>query len=322
MKKSPKKNETKNKGNSTKEKDTENKKEESKKNGNKSNNKDGQSKDEKDKKVTIVEKKKHTKFNLDFIYRREKYTLENLLDNSLISLIKRKISEKIKVDQKFLKFYYKEKELKEDSNKTNVFIMIKDDNAPFIDVKKELVTNQDIISLSTNGNLIYKVSCKPIPDYSDLVNKIEQFFKDICLEKNYLCEPTSSNSYDVCFSCSDHCFQFKRYMMNITRTDKKMYGKTKYVIVPVDKSKIIEPRIERTEEETDENSNKIEKIVVKNDKNQEIEIEYRKMKHREDDYFQKDFMNKGPYNYINEIKKKEEKDSKKKWISKKNFSAI
>ena len=273
-----------------------------------------------EKKVTIVEKKDPIKFNLDFIYRREKYTLKNLKDNSLVSFIKRKISEKLEVDAKNLKYYYKNKELKNDSDKTNVYAMIKDDPVPFIDVKKESIINQNIISLSTKINLIYKVKSTKIPNYSDFVDKIEQFFKDVCLEKHYICEPISNNDYEVCFSCSDHCFQFKRYMMNISRIDK-MYEKSRFTILKVDKSKIIEPKIERTIEETNENNNKIEKIIVK-DKKKIFEIEYRRMKHRENDYFQKDFVNSGPYLSLEDIKKEEEKKSKKRWVGKRNFSVV
>lgn len=285
----------------------------------KKNNKVEEKKD--DKKVTIVEKKDPIKFNLDFIYRRERYTLKNLKDNSLVSLIKRKISEKIQVDVNKLNFYYKNKELKEDSNKTNVYEMIKGDTAPFIDVKKQSTINQNIISLNSKINLIYKVESTNISNYSDFVDKIEQFFKDVCLEKHYLCEPTGTNTYHVCFSCSDHCFQFKRYMMNISRLEK-MYEKSCFNVLKVDKSQIIEPKIENPIEEIDTDSNKIEKIVVVNKKNKEIEIEYRKMKHREDDYFQKDFVNSGPYLSLKEIQKQEEKESKKKWVGKKNFSVV
>lgn len=229
----------------------------------KKNNKVEEKKD--DKKVTIVEKKDPIKFNLDFIYRRERYTLKNLKDNSLVSLIKRKISEKIQVDLNKLNFYYKNKELKEDSNKTNVYEMIKGDTAPFIDVKKQSTINQNIISLNSKINLIYKVESTNISNYSDFVDKIEQFFKDVCLEKHYLCEPTGTNTYHVCFSCSDHCFQFKRYMMNISRLEK-MYEKSCFNVLKVDKSQIIEPKIENPIEEIDTDSNKIEKIVVVNKK--------------------------------------------------------
>ena len=41
---------------------------------------------------------------------------------------------------------------------------------------------------------------------------------------------------------------------------------------------------------------KIEKIVVKDKKKgNDIEIEFRKIKHKENDYFPKEFINKGPY---------------------------
>ena len=242
----------------------------------------------------------------------------------MVSLIKRLIAKKISVDIKELKFYYKEKELKnvDEENNKNVYEMIKSDNVPFIEVKKESLNNQNIISLNTKVNLIYKISCEPVSSYVDLVNKIEQFFRDICLEKNYLCEPTKKDAYDVCFSCSDHYFQFKRYMMNISRTDKQ-YEKTKFNILKVDKSKIIEPKIERKVEEEEEGSNVIEKMIVQDKKTKkEVKIEYKKMKHKEDDYFQKDFINSGPYETYEEIKKKEEKENEKKRVGKKKFSVV
>ena len=338
------------------------------------------------------EKKPVIKYNLDFIYRREKYTLTNLKEGYSISTIRDLISKKISVNAKDLRLYYKDqelkviekektndekkdkelndkelkekelaekelkekelkekaskekqkdkdkdkelkeddkdKELKEEEKEINVYELIKNDNAPFLDVRKESQNNQNIISLNTKVNLIYKVHCKPVSSYLDLVNKVEQFFRDICLEKHYLCEPTAKDEYDVCFSCSDHCFQFKRYMMNISRTDAQ-YKKTKFDIPKVDKSKIIEPKIEKNKEneEIDENINKTEKIksVYYNQKTKiktEVDIEFKRMKHKEDDYFQKEFINTGPYVKYEEIKKKQENDDKKKWISKKKFSVV
>lgn len=270
-----------------------------------------QNKDTKEENKAQEEKKPLIKFNLDFIYRREKYTL-NLKSNCLVSFLKRKIGEKINVDIKNLKFYYKETELKNDADKTNVYDMIKNDkNVPFIDVKKEIPVSQDIISLNTKSNLIYKVECKPISSYRDLIEKIEKFCTDSCIDKNYLCEPVSTDTYYACFSCSDHCYQFKRYMMNIARQENDK--KTKFEIMKVDKSRIIEPKIEQNVEDTEEYG-KVEDMVVK-DKNTDknITIKFRKIKHKEDDYFQKDFLNSGP-NIPNEpIKGKEKTDKKKKW---------
>ena len=46
------------------------------------------------------------------------------------------------------------------------------------------------------------------------------------------------------------------------------------------------------------------------------------MKHRENDYFQKEFVNVGPYESYEDIKKKMDKDDKTKWVSKKKFSVV
>ena len=257
------------------------------------------------------EKPNQNKYKLDFIYRREKYTLNNLQDNCLVSFMKRKISEKLEVDKKALKFFYKDNEIKEESDKNNLREMIKDDPFPIIEVKKESLNEQNIISLNTKVNLVYKVKCTQIADYIDFINKIEQFFKDICIENHYLCEPIATNTYNVCFLCGDHCFQFKRYMMNISRMDKN-YEKAKFEVLGADKSQIIEPEIEVKEEVEDDSYGKVEKMVVKDKKTKkDIEIEFRKIKHKEKDYFQKDFINKGPYE-DNMTKKPEEKNQGKK----------
>ena len=321
---------SKSKGKVSKE-EVEQKKEDRKKSSGKSPQADQKGKTnnkEEEKKKQEEKGKKLETFNLDFIYRREKFTVQKLVKNMLISRLKLIIAKKISVEANVLVFFYKDKELKAEDDKKNVFEMIKDDPIPFIEVKKVPKENQDIISLNSKVNLVYKVTCSPVNSYSDLVNKIEQFFRDICLEKHYLCEPTDKNKYDVCFSCSDHCFQFKRYMMNLQRTDKQ-YEKTKFEVQKVDKTKVIEPKIEHNvnkennidEDEKAKNSFKKMKVVDKKTK-KEVEFEYKVMKHRENDYFQKEFVNVGPYESYEDIKKKMDTDDKTKWVSKKKFSVV
>ena len=256
-------------------------------------NKDNKTKKESEKSPEKKEQKK-LRYKIDFIYRRQKYTLKNLIEDYLISKIKSKIAKELNLDLKYLKFYYKENELKGDTDKNVFYQLIKDDHFPIIEVKKESLNEQNITSLNTNLNLIYKVNCKNITDYQDLINKIEQFFKDICIDNHYLCEPKGANEYDVCFLCSDHCFQFKRYMMNYSRIEK-LYSKATFKVLDVDKNLLIQNDINNNYEE-DENYGKIEKIVVKDKKKgNDIEIEFRKIKHKENDYFPKEFINKGPY---------------------------
>ena len=310
-----------------KEKSPQNKKPEKKKSASNSKSKDGSKNKTKNKavkdplpKFDKPENPNSNKYKLDYIFRREKYTLKNLQENNLISLMKRKIAEKLNVDKKALKFYYKESEIKEERDKEKLHDMIKDDPFPIIEVKKEILNEQNIISLNTKVNLVYKVKCSKITDYIDFINQIEQFFKDICIENHYLCEPIETNKYNVCFLCSDHCFQFKRYMMNISRMNK-LYEKASFEVLGADKSQIIEPELEVKEEVEDDSYGKLEKMKVKDKKtDKEYEIEFRKIKHKENDYFQKDFINKGPYEDSTIKKKEEEKNKSKKKKKKKEFT--
>lgn len=260
---------------------------EDRKSPNKKGNKNNKENEDK-KKEEATDKK--VKFDLDFIYRREKYTLKNLLSNLLICGVKRLISKKLSIDLKELKFYYKDKEMKDD--KLNIYEMVKADNFFYIEVKKESGNSKDIISMNTKVNLVYKVKCTNITNYIDLNEKIEKFFRDLCLESHFLCEPTSLTTYEIGLSCKDHCFQFKRYMMTLQRTDK-LYEKSTVEILPVDKNKIITPQVERVT--TD--------IKKKND-------------------FPDGFINVGPYITFEDIKKKDEKEGKKKWMDKKGFSVV
>ena len=313
-----------------KEKSPQKKKEDQKKSQSNSKGKEGDKTKAKNKggkdplpKFENLQKNSTPKYKLDFIFRREKYTLNNLQENCLISFMKRKIAEKLNVDKKVLKFYYKENEIKEEKDKENLHQMIKDDPYPIIEVKKETLNEQNIISLNTKVNLVYKVECRKITDYIDFINQIEQFFKDICIENHYLCEPIKTNTYNVCFLCSDHCFQFKRYMMNISRMNK-LYEKAEFKVLGADKSQIIEPEVEVKEEVEDDSYGQVEKMMVKDRKsNKEIEIEFRKIKHKENDYFPKDFINKGPYEDTTakkkvEVRSKSNNKSKKK--KKKEFT--
>ena len=59
--------------------------------------------------IDIIIESKYTKFNLDFIYRREKYTLKNLYSNFLISKIKKLISKKLSLDIPFIHIYHKKR---------------------------------------------------------------------------------------------------------------------------------------------------------------------------------------------------------------------
>ena len=236
------------------------------------------------KQIEVIIEKKYINFDLDFIYRREKYTLKNLYSNYLISRIKKLISKKISVDINLLHIYYLDKEIIND--KLNVFDMIENHKIKYFIVKKETPINENVISLNTNIHLIYKIRCKGILNIKDFIDKIEIFFRERCLDKHYLCEPIGNNCYDVSFSCEDNCFQFKRYMMIVKKLDNN-YINTNYEFIPFDKNDILHPRLTIIEP-TIRNSESI-------------------------------FINKGPYMTYEEIQKKNEKEERKKWIFNKGF---
>lgn len=227
--------------------------------------------------------KKPTPFNLDFIFRRERYILKNILSNYLLSRVKKLISKKISVDLNLIHVYYLDKEITND--KINVYDLIKNNAVKFFEVKKESPINENIISLNSNVNLIYKVKCKNIENAKDFIDKIELFFRDKCLDNHYLCEPVGINIYDVGFCCEDTCYQFKRYMNLVKKLDPN-YSKTTFEYVPFEKKKVLMPRLSNFP--TLSSSESL-------------------------------YINKGPYMTYEDIQKNNEKEGRKKWISKKGF---
>ena len=245
-----------------------------------------QEKEGKNEQIDIIIESKYINFNLDFIYRREKYTLKNLYSNYLISKLKKLISKKLSIEINLIHIYYQDKEITDD--KLNVYDLIKDNKTKYFLVKKEPPINEDLVSLSTNQLLSYKLKCTGIRDYKDFLNKIESFFIDRCLDKHYICEPLGENGYLIGFSCEDICFQFKRYMLLLKKIDDK-YINSKCEFKPIDKSVII---------------------------NSKINIDLSNNKYN---YKESEFINKGPYMTYEEMQRKNEKEEKKKWINKNGF---
>ena len=234
-------------------------------------------------KIEKIEKKYIT-FNLDFIFRRERYILKNLLSNYLISRLKKIISKKISVETNLIHIYYLDKEIV--NEKLNVYDLIKNNKIKYFEIQKENPINENIISLNSNANLIYKVKCKNIENAKDFIDKIDIFFRERCLDKHYLCEPVGVNIYDVAFACKDNCYQFKRYMTIVKRLDSN-YNNTSYEYVPFEKDKLTLPKI----------------------------TNFPKLRNNSESIF----INKGPYMTYEDIQKKNEKENKKKWVSKKDF---
>jgi len=224
------------------------------------------------------------KYDLDFIFRRQRYILKNLSSDCLLSRIKKLINKKISVDLNLIHIYYLDKEITDD--KINVYDLIKDNKIKYFEVKKEFPANENIISLNSNLNLIYKVKCKNIENAKDFIDKIDTFFREKCLDKHYLCEPVAINTYDVGFACEDNCYQFRRYMSIIKKLDNN-YSNSTFEYVPFDKIKMLRPKL----------------------------IDFPTLNQYSDPIY----INKGPYMTYEEIKRQNEREDKKKWLCKKGF---
>lgn len=229
----------------------------------------------------IVKEKKLEKFNLDYIYRREKYTLKNLMSNFLVSGIKKLIAKNLNLDIEIIKIFYKSEELT--NPKQNVYDLIKNDKIKYFEVKKEVSTNNEIFSLNSN-EFNYKVQVSKISDVIDLDKQIELFFKEILVEKKYICEPVSMDTYHVCFLCEDYAYQFKRFCIVLKRNNK-LYSNIDISVILPEKNYTTYPELIDLEKKN--------KIPM--------------------------FIDKGPYITEEDRRKMEEKDSKKRWVSDKNF---
>jgi len=230
------------------------------------------------------EKNKNTpqlpqKFNLDFIYRREQYKLKNLKISITFKQIKENISKEIKVPSNELQVFYKNNEIKNDDQK--IYDLFKNNKINFLEVKK-IIKNPNALT-----SFDYKVEIKNIENGYDLNKQIDNFFNQLLLEKNVICEPVDLDVYHVCFNYEDIAFDFKRYILLLKRTNKNYQNVEVKTIIPV---------------ETIKQSS----LLLSN-------------LNKKKTFISAYYVNQGPYLSDYERKINESKNDKKNWINKKGF---
>ena len=249
-----------------------------------------------------TKKEKLVKFDLDFIYRREKYTLKNLMSNFVVGGIRKLIAKKLGVDKENIKIFYLNSELL-DKDKQNIYDLISNNKEKYLEVKKEQPVSENIMSLNTVATLTHKLRCTNINNLMNFTDILNTFFNDLALEKHYLCEPTAINTYEVGFVCEDHAIQFKRYftLMKKTPAYSELYKDTTLTLI---KPKILQIKQNYLSNKSPSSRSKSgSKPKNKAKKNESLPK----------------FIAQGPYMTYEEIKKKEEKESKKKWLNKNGF---
>ena len=222
---------------------------------------------------------KPTKFNIDFIYRREQYKLKNQKLSLTLKQIKENISKEIKVPSNELQVFYKNNEITKEDQK--IYDLFKNNKINFLEVKKQIKSSNTVTSFD------YKVEIKNLENGYDLNNQIDNFFNQLLLEKNVICEPVDLDVYHVCFNYEDIAFDFKRYILLLKRTNKNYQNVEVKTIIPVETVK------------------KSSLLLSNLNKKKNFTSAY--------------YVNQGPYISDYERKVNDNKNDKKNWINKKGF---
>ena len=182
--------------------------------------------------VPRVKKSSEPTFNIDYIFRREQYTIKNQKLTLTFPEMRKLISKELNIPESDLQINYLEKELT--SSKKTINELIKDNKIKFFEVKKKV---QSTIS---DGILSYShvVKVNNIKDALDFNKQIDTFFLDLCLEKNCISEPTSLDSYNVSFARNDLAFDFNKFLTILKKTNP-LYENIEFKIEIPKQSKII-----------------------------------------------------------------------------------
>lgn len=234
-----------------------------------------------------------TKQSITFIYRRQDYTL-NLLKKSPLSTLITQISTTLNVPSSSLEITLNNTPLSNYDQTSLISDIFPPKTIPLLQVKKKPSTSSSVSGLFPKS-YINKVTIDNVSDGYELHQKIDQFYKDCMLEKDCIAEPTSATQYCVSFPYPDVAFDFNRFMLIQKSTD--------------DKFKDIKLTLTT---EHDVNAKK-----KGNTKKKEINIGNNNVKGKFD--FALYVGMSGPYLTEEEMKRKEQKEQKEKWINKKGF---
>ena len=234
-----------------------------------------------------------TKQSITFIYRRQDYTL-NLLKKSPLSTLITQISTTLNVPSSSLEITLNNTPLSNYDQTSLISDIFPPKTIPLLQVKKKASTSSSISGLFPKS-YINKVTIDNVSDGYELHQKIDQFYKDCMLEKDCIAEPTSATQYCVSFPYPDVAFDFNRFMLIQKSTDDK-FKDIKLTLIT----------------EHDVNAKK-----KGNTKKKEINIGNNNAKGKFD--FALYVGMSGPYLTEEEMKRKEQKEQKEKWINKKGF---
>ena len=240
-----------------------------------------------DRNITMVKiKKKMKPISLMFIFRRNKYDI-SIGQKANFYDLKEKISRTINIPIDDFNIKLKDYNKKiEDSNL--IKDLINNIKCPIFYVKKKII-NTLLFSQIYCKNYKNKIIIDGIKDKEDLLNQIETFFNNSLINKDYLFEQIGLNKYSIAFTSRDIAFDFKRYL-NILHLINVLYYDIKYFY------KSENPIRSRNNNNTNNSMN------------------------NHFHYYSSPYVNiSSPYISYEEIRRKEQLESKKKWVCDQDF---
>ncbi len=211
-------------------------------------------------------KQVNIRLNIDYIFRREHYSIKNQKISFTLGDMKKLISKELKLNENDFQILYFEKEI--NNPKEKIYDMIKEKKIKFFEVKKIVKPFEDSLE-----SYSYIVSIENFSNGYDLNQQIEVFFQNMLIEKKCICEPKTLNSYNVSFTHKDLAFDFKKYLTILKRTNPIYANITTKIIIPeepkvatfFEKKKVKDKNKFRTKNLSMDYKNKLGTYVTYND---------------------------------------------------------
>ena len=151
-------------------------------------------------KVKLFRKKKPHLMRVSFVYRRNEY-ISFIKPDITFAEFQSIITEKINLKNNEIEVKYKDVLYKSPENDNEKIIEItKNEKFPFFEVKKIYnFTNVNSYSMPRPQMYNYKVIIDHIPSSQEIYKKVDEFFNNNLLTKDYLAIPLSKTKYSIEF---------------------------------------------------------------------------------------------------------------------------
>lgn len=224
--------------------------------------------------------------NITVIYKKDKYNF-TMNHKSTLSNLKEIISEKINNSINKYDIFLDNSIIINNDNEL-IKNIIKNSKFPIFEIKKKKKTFPYTSHLYFK-KYNYKITVDGINDLDDFKSQIDIFFEDNLIYKDYICEYVSEGKYLIGFNSQNIIFDFKRFLQ-ILQIKNNLYKNIKSTIKN-DGFHLIKNRL----------------FSTRKSKRKLIFTPYINLT--------------SPYITYEEIKRKEQLESKKKWISKNDFKS-